>query len=226
MQSAANKVIRFGRATMLAIGLGVSLALVLGAATVALAAVPGDPFKLGKVNIINNATTTLQGSAPGGAVAKSLLEVKREGTTSGPTLKVENNTSAAGARGIDIQVPTGKTPISVNSGAAKANLDVDRLDGRDEQDFLSASRVYKVGNVQPVQGPGGGENVLLTAQDGLTCDDGDVAIGAGARSTDIDDDLNSVVPFNGSYQITLQDNGSASSFFGFVTCSDSSKPFK
>jgi hypothetical protein len=226
MQSAANKVIRFGRATMLAIGLGVSLALVLGAATVALAAVPGDPFKLGKVNIINNATTTLQGSVPGGAVAKSLLEVKREGTTSGPTLRVENNTSAAGARGIDIEVPTGKTPISVNSGAAKANLDVDRLDGRDEQDFVSASRVYRVGNSPVVQGPGGGETVQLTAQDGLSCDGDDVAIGGGGNALDIEDDLNGIVPFAHSYQVEFQDNGAPSNFVAFVSCSDSSKPFK
>jgi hypothetical protein len=43
MRTAANNVIRVGRATMLAIGMGVSLTLVLGVATVALAAVPGDP---------------------------------------------------------------------------------------------------------------------------------------------------------------------------------------
>jgi len=63
MQTAVKKAIRVGRATMLAIGVGVSLALVLGAATVALAAVPGDPFKLGQLNVINT-TTTLQGGPP------------------------------------------------------------------------------------------------------------------------------------------------------------------
>jgi hypothetical protein len=60
MYTAINKAIRVGRATMLAIGLGVSLAVVLGFATVALAAVPGDPFRLGKINQISNATTTLR----------------------------------------------------------------------------------------------------------------------------------------------------------------------
>lgn len=138
MQSATNKVIRFGR---LASGLGVSLDLVLGAATVALAAVPGDSFKPGKVNIINNATTTLRGIAP------------------------------------------------------------------------------------VVRGPGGGGTVQVTAQDGLSCDGDDVAIGGGGNVLDLEDDLNGIVPFAHSYQVEFQDNGAPSNFVGFVGCSDSSKPF-
>lgn len=232
MHTAVNKAIRVGRATVLAIGVGVVLALVLGVATVALAAVPGDPFKLGKVNIINNATTTLRGSGPGGVVASSLLEVKREGSTgTGAALRVDNTSTAGAARGIDINVPAGEMPINVNSGAGTANLNVDRLDGRDEQDFLSASRIYRVGNTVAKQGPGDGGSVSITgfpsATEGLACDNGDVAIGGGGSSTDIEDDLNSVVPASSnSYQITFQDNGSASNFRGFVLCSDSSKPFK
>jgi len=72
MHTAVNKAIRIGRTTMLALGVAVALALVFGFATVALAAVPGDPFKLGKVNVINNATTALQGSAPNGGALLSL----------------------------------------------------------------------------------------------------------------------------------------------------------
>jgi len=48
MQTAVNEAIRVGRATMLAISVGAALALVLGLATVALAAVPGNPFTLGR----------------------------------------------------------------------------------------------------------------------------------------------------------------------------------
>jgi hypothetical protein len=77
MQIAVRKAIRVGRATMLTIGIGVFPALVRGAATVALAAVPGDPFRLGQVNSINNATTVLRGDFAGGGsnLSKPTLEV-------------------------------------------------------------------------------------------------------------------------------------------------------
>lgn len=228
MQTAMKKAVQVGRTTMLAIGLAVTLALVLGVATVALAAVPGDPFKLGKVNIINNATTTLQGSGPGGVVAKPLLAVTRDGTTSGPTLRVDNTSSAVGARGIDINVPNGKMPINVNSSAGKADLNVDRLDGRDEQDFLSASRIYSKTALKT--GPGNGGEVLFTALDGpegLACDEGDVALDGGGNANDIDDDLNNITRSSPSaYQIEFQDNGDPDLFRATIVCSDSSKPFR
>lgn len=47
-----GKVMWVGRATVFTIGLAVTLALMLGVATTALAAVPGDPFKLGKINAV------------------------------------------------------------------------------------------------------------------------------------------------------------------------------
>ena len=47
------RVMWVGRATVFAVGLSVVLAVVLGVATAALAAVPGDPFRLGQVNSIN-----------------------------------------------------------------------------------------------------------------------------------------------------------------------------
>lgn len=52
-----GKLLRVGRATALALGVGVMLALVLGATTLAVAAVPGDPFRLGQVNSINKLST-------------------------------------------------------------------------------------------------------------------------------------------------------------------------
>jgi hypothetical protein len=79
MHTALKKAVRIGRAAALAIGVGVMVALVLGVATVALAAVPGDPFRLGQLNVINNATTALQGNGPSGIGLGALLEVKRDG---------------------------------------------------------------------------------------------------------------------------------------------------
>jgi hypothetical protein len=225
MHTAVNRAIRVGRATALAIGVGVVLAVVLGFATVALAAVPGDPFKLGKVNIINNATTTLTGGAPDGG---AMLDLRR-GSGKGPVLNIENTNPASNSRGVNIQVANGQAPITVVPGAGKAsNLNADQLDGKSEEDFLSASRVYRVGTPVPVQGQdGNGKSVFLTALDGLVCDDGDVAIGGGGNAVDIEDDLNAVVPSDSdAYQIEFQDNRAPSKFAGFVMCSDSSRPFK
>lgn len=48
MRKAAGKVAWAARTTTTVVGLAIMLALVFGAATMALAAVPGDPFKLGR----------------------------------------------------------------------------------------------------------------------------------------------------------------------------------
>jgi len=144
-------------------------------------------------------------------------------------LKVENNKPGGIARGIDIKVPAGNSPVQVNPEAGKSNLNVDELDGQEDEDFLSASRIY--GKTALKTGQGGGDDVLFTALDGsegLACDDGDVALDASANANDINDDLNSIVRSGlGSYQIEFQDNGSAGGLFrASVTCSDSSRPFR
>lgn len=54
-----------GRATIFALGLAVVLAVMFGVATTALAAVPGDPLKLGRINVVNKLTTLVKrGSGP------------------------------------------------------------------------------------------------------------------------------------------------------------------
>jgi hypothetical protein len=218
MQTAANRLLRVGRATMLAIGVGVSLALVLGAATVALAAVPGDPFKLGKVNIINNATTSLQGTVPNGG---ALLNLRRDSGI-GPVLKVEAvNDGGFARRGIDITVPPGQSPISANTDAGKSNLNVNKLDGQDDEDFLSASRIYGVSQLK--DNTSGEETVFFS----LGCDEGDVAISGGGNAVDDNDALNDLFPFAGSYQISFTDNEpKGSKFRGIILCSDSARPFR
>jgi len=223
MQTALSKAIRIGRATAIALGVGVMLALVLGLATVALAAVPGDPFKLGQINVIG-ATTTLQGNPP---TSDGLLRLQRTGGI-GAVLKVENNKPAGVARGIDIKVPTGNSPILVNPEAGKSNLNVDELDGRDDEDFLSAT-LY--GKTALKSGPGGGGEVNFRSFDGsegLSCDGGDVALDASANANDINDDLNDIVrESRGSYAIQFQDNGESGGLFrASITCSDSSRPFR
>ena len=226
MQTAANKAIRVGRVTALAIGVGVVLALVLGVATVALAAVPGDPFKLGKVNLISNAVTTLKGTAPNGG---ALLHLQRDSGI-GPVLKVEAaNNGGIARRGIDITVPPGQSPVSANADAGKSNLNVNELDGKDEEDFLSASRIYEKTALK--YGPGDNGSVFFSALDGpegLACDEGDVALDASANAVDLNDDLNQISRTGrGTYQIEFQDNSPTGSLFRVsVVCSDSSRPFR
>ena len=231
MQTAMKKAVRVGRATLLALGVGVVLALVLGVATVALAAVPGDPFKLGQVNAIRNATTTLRASFQGLPVGtRPVLEVVQEQGSGGPALRVENASSnGIGGQAIQVKVPPNRSPISVNPDAGKSNLNVDKLDGQDDEDFLSASRIYAKTALKT--GPSNGKEVFFTALDGpegLACDDGDVAIEAGATSNDLNDDLVSIMlTSRGSFQIKLQDNGASGGLFRSTTvCSDSSKPFR
>lgn len=200
----------------------------------ALAAVPGDPFKLGKVNIISNAATTPRGDFSGGGsnLSKPTLEVLRAGS-GGPALRVQNQFEAGGiigGQGIQVQVAPGKAPLQVNSSAGKASeLNADELDGRDQEDFLSASRIYEKTALK--NGPGDNGAVFFSALDGpegLACDGEDVAIDASANAVDINDDLNQITRIGpDAYQIEFQDNAPTGSLFrASVICSDSSTPFR
>ena len=102
-----------GRATVFCVGLVVVLVVMLGTATTALAAVPGDPFRLGKTNAVN-AVTTLLGSRAGRAM-----------------LLVDNNSAEAKSRALDLRVEPDRAPLTVNASAGKAtNLDADTVDGK------------------------------------------------------------------------------------------------
>lgn len=119
LRRAAGKAMAVGRFASAVFGLALVLALAVGVGTAALAAVPGDPFKLGRTNTVNNAFTRLVGSNPGDAM-----------------LKVDNDSSAGGSRALDLRVEPGQAPINVNSDAGKAaNLDADRLDGKGAEEI-------------------------------------------------------------------------------------------
>ena len=117
MRSVFCKVTWVGRATTFCVGLAVVLAVILGAGTTALAAVPGDPFKLGRFNNVNRVTALVGGVA-------------------GPVLRVDNN---GGGPALALESNPGAPPLAVNAGAGKAtNLDADKLDGKDASSFLAA----------------------------------------------------------------------------------------
>jgi hypothetical protein len=108
-----SKVVWFGRATTLMVGLAVILALTVGLVSTALAGTGvGSAFNLGKTNTVS-------------AVSKLV------GSVAGPSLLVDNNSTNSAATALDLQVEAGKTPMKVNSAAKVANLNADKLDGMD-----------------------------------------------------------------------------------------------
>lgn len=113
--SAIRRVMCFGRAMTFCVGLAVVFAAVLGVGTTALAAVPGDPFKLGRLNAVDRVTALT-------------------GSISGPLLKADNN---GGGPALALESEAGRPPLTVNATAGKVtNLDADRLDGKDSSAFL------------------------------------------------------------------------------------------
>lgn len=133
-KSVFSKAMRVGKAGALAVGLAVMLAVVLGAGTTALAAVPGDPFKLGQLNTVNRMSQLV------GSTATGMLRVDNNGT--GPAMMLE--------------VRPGKAPLTVSPGAGVATglraedaktagvagfaqsagkaFDAEKIDGKDSSD--------------------------------------------------------------------------------------------
>lgn len=124
--------LRAARVTSVLLGLAAMLAVVLGVATTALAAVPGDPFQLGRLNAVS----------------------RLAGNVAGPMLVVDNNSGAAGATALNLQVEAGKAPIAVNAIAGKAtNLDADEVDGLDADQLNRVARASSDG--APLSGTSG-----------------------------------------------------------------------
>jgi len=120
-RSMASNVAWVGRTASMVFGLALVLALILGVGTMALAAVPGDPFKLGQSNRVDGLTTLVS-------------------TLAGPVLRVDNDGSGPA---LDLRVGDSRTdplkktaaPMKVDSAARVDLLNADRLDGK------SASRI-------------------------------------------------------------------------------------
>ena len=180
-----------GTATM--VGFAVMLAVVLGVGTTALAAVPGDPFKLGRTNTIDH-ISTLVGSASG-----ALLKVDNQG--SGPAL--------------DLQVEPDEAPMKVDSGTKVANLNSDKLDGQSADDFISEDKTYT--ETESEIGPGAGTDVQVLAD----CDSGDRILGGGGGALlDTDIILRGSEPTFEGWKVVAKDGGSPSFISAKAICAD------
>ena len=225
----ANKALsltmRMARGTATMLGLALMLAVVLGAATTANAAV-GDPLKLGEINAMSKITRLV-------------------GASDGVLLSITNDGSGSALR---LQVKPGKAPLSVNPEAGTATgLSADKLDGKDsaaflgkgdkafnsdrldgldsfdylqenERDELLPNDIYTVSN--PVRTSGGG----VTELQGAFCDGGDAVLSGGGGTLENDgrdDDLLFSSPNgSGSWTVTVRDNGAPSTVTVEAVCAD------
>lgn len=119
-----RKVAWVGRATTFCVGLAVVLAVVLGVGTTALAAVPGDPFKLGRFNQVDRMSALV------GDVSGALFVVDNRGTGPALDLRVAGGDSSPSEKAVP--------PMRVDSQAKVANLNADELDGKGAEDFQAA----------------------------------------------------------------------------------------
>jgi hypothetical protein len=120
MRKMTKKALGIARGTALTLGVAVMMAMLLGVATTALAGTGvGARFDLGKTNTVNAVT-------------------KLVGSVAGPSLQLDNNSTNAAATALDLQVEPGKAPMKVNSDAKVANLNADKIDGKDSTQFQPA----------------------------------------------------------------------------------------
>jgi hypothetical protein len=194
LRSVAARALWLAKGAALFGGAVVTLALVLGVGTMALAAVPGDPFKLGRTNTIDN-MSTLVGSASG-----TLLRINNNG--SGPAL--------------DLRVEEGATPMNVNSTTRVNDFNADQLDGQSASDFISEDKTYTTSAFKV--GTGGGVDVEVSAD----CDSGDRILGGGGGiPAPSPDPLRVSEPFGGDgWRVIAEDNDNASGVFARAICAD------
>ena len=114
IRSALSKVAWVGRTASMVFGLALVMALMLGAASVALAG-NLDPLKIGSLKNVATKTTQLVGKV-----------------ATGPAFVVKNY---SGGSALDLQVQAGQEPLAVNSSVMVDNLHAEYLDGKTSNDF-------------------------------------------------------------------------------------------
>jgi hypothetical protein len=124
-----GRVVQLGRGAATMMGLALILALVLGVATTAMAAVPGDPFRLGRINTINTVSQLV-------------------GSVNNTMLRRDNNSDGASATAVQLDVQPGKAPMKVSSDTRVDKLNADKVDGKNANDLVRVA--FKNFNESPV----------------------------------------------------------------------------
>src|SRR5919201_4005566 len=68
-------------------------------------------------------------------LASSTTSLTRTGANAGKGLQVTNNSTTAGATALGLNVASGHAPFTVNSGTKVANLNADKVDGKDTSNW-------------------------------------------------------------------------------------------
>ena len=189
-----SSVLWLGRGTATAMGVAMMLALTVGLASTALAAVPGDPFKLGRTNTIDEISKLI------GSSSEAILRVNNNG--SGPSL--------------DLRVEEGEAPMNVNSTTRVNGLNADQLDDQSANDFVSEDKTYTTSAFRV--GSGGGADVEAFVE----CDPGDRILGGGGGiPSPSPDPLRVSEPFGGEgWRVIAEDNGDDDGVFARAICAD------
>ncbi len=127
VRSALSKVAWAGRTASMVFGLALVLALLVGVASMALAGTGvGATFNLGKLNQVGQMSQLV-------------------GFTNDPMLRIDNNGGGANATALNLRVEPGQPPMTVGSQAKVANLNADKIDGKDASQLGGPGR-SDVGN--------------------------------------------------------------------------------
>jgi hypothetical protein len=120
IRSVTAKAAWVGRTASMVFGLALVMALVVGAASTAWSATGGN-FILGKGNAADT-VTRLAGAAG----------------VDGPMLKHINKNADPNDTALDLRVQAGEAPMRVNSDTKVADLNADKVDGKDSTEFLAS----------------------------------------------------------------------------------------
>lgn len=201
VRSVLGKVMWVGRATVFLVGLAVTLALVVGLATAALAGKGvGATFNLGKLNTVNRISQLV-------------------GSTDNAMLRVDNNNAGANATALDLQVEPGLTPMKVNSSTQVDNLNADLVDGRGASSFV-ANSTYRLGQGQERAGNALSDGSKVLSQ---SCLAGDRLLSGGPASVNAASDvLDSFAQDTNTWQARINDSAvsGGDSFTVVVLCAD------
>lgn len=224
-----TKTMVVGRATVFLVGLAVILALVFGAASMALGA-SGQPFILGK----NNAADALS---------------RLTGNVNGSAMQVVNNNPDANDTALNLSVQSGEAPMRVNSDTKVTNLNADHvdgmdansflktngkaadaetLDGKDSAQFMTASTYYSTSPEMTGQNIGNGTGIHHAE---FGCDAGDQLITGGYRwminATSVAVVGSWPIPNSNRWAVQWANNGSPNQPYPmqiYVKCADTAAP--